>query len=181
MCMSHSAYHVLGRMHAVTPHEPGRLPLSPHPSPLSCPPPPHRTPPQDGPCRWSLVLLYSTHTGELAKVTFVQEYDTHADPATPHVLAAAAADGSIRTARPQLNAADPSRWLSGGALNGKVVSRLWAAEPVAAAGTAAAAEAVAGARPGSGGVVRQLMVDESLQELVTWGAASRCVVLCVSP
>ncbi|PNW87225.1 hypothetical protein CHLRE_02g113950v5 [Chlamydomonas reinhardtii] len=126
----------------------------------------------DGPCRWSLVLLYSTHTGELAKVTFVQEYDTHADPATPHVLAAAAADGSIRTARPQLNAADPSRWLSGGALNGKVVSRLWAAEPVAAAGTAAAAEAVAGARPGSGGVVRQLMVDESLQELVTWGAAS---------
>eukprot|EP00198_Chlamydomonas_reinhardtii_P010557 XP_001699894.1 predicted protein [Chlamydomonas reinhardtii] len=95
-----------------------------------------RTTFDDGPCRWSLVLLYSTHTGELAKVTFVQEYDTHADPATPHVLAAAAADGSIRTARPQLNAADPSRWLSGGALNGK------------------------------------LMVDESLQELVTWGAAS---------
>ncbi|KAG2452870.1 hypothetical protein HYH02_002214 [Chlamydomonas schloesseri] len=116
----------------------------------------------DGACRWSLVLLYSTLTGELSKVTFVQEYDTRADPATPHVLAAAAADGTLRPARPQLDAAAAADWVSGGARTGRVLSRVWA---VAGGGGAAAGG-------GGGGAVRQLMVDESLEEPIAWGASS---------
>ncbi|KAG2436184.1 hypothetical protein HXX76_006496 [Chlamydomonas incerta] len=106
---------------------------------------------KDGPCRWSLVLLYSTLTGDLSKVTFVQEFDTRADPATPYVLAEAATSGAIQPPRPPLKRHFASTWVPRGTL-GKATARVWAA----AAG-------------GGGG----LMVDEAVAgEYPAWGPAS---------
>eukprot|EP00198_Chlamydomonas_reinhardtii_P010558 XP_001699895.1 predicted protein [Chlamydomonas reinhardtii] len=120
----------------------------------------------DGPCRWSLVLLYSTHTGALAKVTFVQEYDTRADPATPHVLAEAVTSGAVQPPRPPLKRHFAPTWVPRGTL-GKVTARVWAAEGKAAAAAAPAAAAAAG----GGGL--GLLVDEAVAgEYAEWAAAS---------
>ena len=140
-----------------------------HPCPSSVPlAPSPLNPPQDGPCRWSLVLLYSTHTGALAKVTFVQEYDTRADPATPHVLAEAVTSGAVQPPRPPLKRHFAPTWVPRGTL-GKVTARVWAAEGKAAAAAAPAAAAAAG----GGGL--GLLVDEAVAgEYAEWAAASRC-------
>ncbi|KAG2452869.1 hypothetical protein HYH02_002213 [Chlamydomonas schloesseri] len=115
---------------------------------------------QDGACRWSLVLLYSTLTGELSKVTFVQEYDTRADPATPHVLAEAATGGAIQPPRPPLKRHFAATWVPRGTL-GKVTARVWAT-PTADGGGG-----------GGGGGGGSLMLDEAVAgQYPDWAAAS---------
>ncbi|PNH00620.1 hypothetical protein TSOC_013551, partial [Tetrabaena socialis] len=97
----------------------------------------------DGDCRWGLAVIYDAGTGEVERVTLIQEYTTTVDPSTPDVLGAC---GSVvRESRPALDAAQAAVWVTPAESAGRRVARLRAA-------------------PGGS----TLLLEEGLAEAVAW-------------